>query len=47
VEDGDSPYALPESVSGPIREMSRDKFAIEALGFVVRYVKVRERRDVA
>ena len=29
MEDEDSPHALPESVPGPIREMSRGKLAIE------------------
>ena len=48
MEDEDGPYARPESVPGPIRETSRDKLAIEALGSVVWYVIFsRERGDVA
>jgi DNA mismatch repair protein MSH6 len=39
MEDEDSPYALPESVPESIREMARDKLAIEALGSMVWYVK--------
>ena len=48
MEDKDSPYALPESVPGPIREMSRNKLAIESLGSTVWYVKFpRRQRDIA
>lgn len=39
MQDEDSPYALPEGVPEPIREMSRDKLAIEALGSMIWYVR--------
>lgn len=38
MEDEDSLYALPEAVPEPIREVARDKLAIEALGSMIWYV---------
>jgi DNA mismatch repair protein MSH6 len=43
MEDEDSPYALPESVPGSIREMARDKLVIEALGSMLWYVRFPSR----
>jgi DNA mismatch repair protein MSH6 len=39
MEDEDSPYALPGMVPEPIREMARDKLAIEALGSMIWYAR--------
>jgi len=38
MEDEDSPYALPETIPEPIREMAGDRLAIEALGSMIWYV---------
>ena len=40
VEDEDDPCALPETVPKAIREMARDKLAIEALGSMIWYVRI-------